>query len=98
MSLYHTCFHTNKGDAVQAEDRVRRIGQTRPVKSYWLRAFQIDNQIDELIEEKTMNSSAVISGQALGPANQGKKAPTISVRKLVESILAKSDINNPKTI
>ena len=82
-----------KGDAVQAEDRVRRIGQTRPVTSIWLRAFQIDNQIDELIEEKTMNSSAVISGQTLGSANQGKKAPTISVRKLVESILAKTDIN-----
>ena len=80
---------------MQAEDRVRRIGQTRPVTSYWLRAFQIDYQIDELIQEKTMNSTAVIGGQQSAPVNQGKKAPAISIRKLAESILAKSVINNP---
>ena len=85
------------GDALQAEDRVRRIGQNRPVKSIWLRAFQIDTQIDELIEEKTMNSSAVISGQTTGLTNQSKKAPKISIRKLVESILAKTDINKLST-
>jgi SNF2 family DNA or RNA helicase len=40
------------GDALQAEDRVRRIGQTKPVKSIWMRAFEVDEQIDNLIEQK----------------------------------------------
>lgn len=82
------------GDALQAEDRVRRIGQSKEVKSIWLRAFPIDTHIDELIEEKTMNSSAVISGQSSNTNNQGRQAPKISIRKLVDSILAKINVNN----
>jgi len=41
------------GDALQAEDRVRRIGQTKEVTSIWMRAFDIDTQIDELIEKRS---------------------------------------------
>lgn len=79
------------GDAIQAEDRVRRIGQTRPVKSIWLRAFKVDEQVDELIDFKTMNSSAVISGNVNDDnVNQSRSAPRISVRKLVQSILEKN--------
>ena len=35
------------GDAMQAEDRVRRIGQTKKVTSIWMTAFEVDEQIFE---------------------------------------------------
>ena len=35
-------FLKTPGDAFQAEDRVRRIGQTKPVKSIWIKAFFVD--------------------------------------------------------
>jgi len=80
------------GDALQAEDRVRRIGQTKPVKSIWMRAFEVDEQIDNLIEQKSMNASAVVDGrQANNDDGCGKSAPKISMRQLVKSIVE----NNP---
>lgn len=80
------------GDALQAEDRVRRIGQTRPVKSIWLRAFQVDEQVDNLIDYKSMNSSAVMSGNGNdNNANQSRSAPRMSVRELIRSIVDKND-------
>jgi len=41
------------GNALQAEDRIRRIGQTKEVTSIWMRAFDIDTQIDEMIEKRS---------------------------------------------
>jgi SNF2 family DNA or RNA helicase len=80
------------GDALQAEDRVRRIGQTKPVKSIWMRAFEVDEQIDNLIEQKSMNASAVVDGtQANNDDGSGKAAPKISIRQLVKAIVE----NNP---
>ena len=83
------------GDALQAEDRVRRIGQTRPVKSIRLRAFQVDEQVDTLIEHKSMNSSAVVNSNGNNSqGNQSNAAPKVSIRKLIQSILIKNDMIN----
>lgn len=54
------------GDAYQAEDRVRRIGQTQPVRSIWMSSFPIDEQIDRLLEEKTQTTKAVLAGKDVG--------------------------------
>merc|ERR1712232_873963 len=51
------------GDVAQAEDRVRRIGQTRNVRSIWIKAFPIDEQLDRLIEEKQVNSNTAVDGK-----------------------------------
>jgi hypothetical protein len=61
---YYFILHSSNlsGDALQAEDRVRRIGQTKEVTSIWMRAFDIDTQIDEIIEKKKQNSHAVVDG------------------------------------
>lgn len=81
------------GDALQAEDRVRRIGQTKSVRSIWMRAFDIDKQIDELIEHKNQNTNAVVGAKnvASSQSNVNKAAPKISIRQLIHAIVAKKD-------
>ncbi|KAL9181808.1 hypothetical protein ACHAXT_012151 [Thalassiosira profunda] len=75
------------GDVCQAEDRVRRIGQKRPVRSIWVRAFPLDEQIDDLIDHKEDTSSTVVDGKE-GKGGQSRAAPKISVAKLVKSLLS----------
>lgn len=72
------------GEAFQAEDRVRRIGQTKPVTSIWISAFDLDEQIDQLLQSKKQTSDAVLSGngsQDLGGMQR------ISILKLLEKVL-----------
>ena len=76
------------GDALQAEDRVRRIGQTKPVTSIWMRCFDVDEQIDILIEEKKQTSLAVVNRKSnYGSPSHTKAAPKISIFQLVNSII-----------
>lgn len=77
------------GDALQAEDRVRRIGQTKTVRSIWMRAFEVDEQIDNLIEQKSINANTVVDGRYIANDDQGfgKAAPKISIRQLVKTIV-----------
>jgi hypothetical protein len=57
-----------------------------------MRAFEVDEQIDNLIEQKSMNASAVVDGkQANNDDGSGKAAPKISIRQLVKAIVE----NNP---
>mmetsp|Transcript_13269 Transcript_13269/g.24902 ORF Transcript_13269/g.24902 Transcript_13269/m.24902 type:complete len:314 (-) Transcript_13269:27-968(-) len=78
------------GDALQAEDRVRRIGQTKSVRSIWIRAFNIDEQIDGLIEYKIQNASSVVEKNS--KSNDSSAAPRISIKKLVETILTENNV------
>lgn len=48
------------GDTRQAEDRVRRIGQTREVRSIWMSAFDLDIQIDAILESKKQTTNVVL--------------------------------------
>ena len=50
------------GDLEQAEDRCHRIGTNWPVTAYWLRAFEIDAVVDEILLEKLENAGQVIDG------------------------------------
>jgi len=75
------------GDALQAEDRVRRIGQTRPVVSIWMRAFEVDLQIDNLIEQKNNNSKTVVGVKQSSGTNHNA-APKVSIWKLVQSMVS----------
>lgn len=50
------------GEAVQAEDRVHRIGTVNPVTAIWIQQHEIDKKIDKLLIEKQMNVSEVVSG------------------------------------
>ncbi|KAL7539166.1 hypothetical protein ACHAXR_011839 [Thalassiosira sp. AJA248-18] len=75
------------GDVYQAEDRVRRIGQKRPVRSVWIRAFPIDEQIDALINHKAENSSTVVDGKDCG-GGHNKAAPRVNISQLVQSVLS----------
>merc|ERR1712087_338677 len=75
------------GDVCQAEDRVRRIGQKRidMVRSVWIRAFPIDEQIDKLIDHKEENSNTAVDGKYHDVKN--KYAPKVSIAELVKSVL-----------
>jgi Helicase conserved C-terminal domain len=53
------------GDAAQAEDRVRRIGQkSSTVESYWIEAFELDQKLDALLESKASNTAKVVRSNA----------------------------------
>eukprot|EP00977_Amphora_coffeiformis_P001275 scaffold261_cov170-Amphora_coffeaeformis.AAC.23 len=76
----------------QAEDRVRRIGQTRPVTSIWLRAFDLDEQIDSMIEQKKQTAAAVLSHGASAGSGEQQSGPRLSIFQMLKSILpAKND-------
>jgi hypothetical protein len=73
------------GDTRQAEDRVRRIGQTKAVKAIWMSAFDMDIQVDEMLESKTQTSNAVLA-DGHSPTGYGAK---ISIPKLLQCLMAK---------
>ena len=72
---------------MQAEDRVRRIGQTREVRSIWMRAFQVDEQIDNLIEQKMTTATNVVDKRSNTKYDKSKSAPKISIRQLIQSVV-----------
>lgn len=83
------------GEALQAEDRIRRIGQIRPVKCIWIRAFAVDEHMDSLIEKKKNNSIIAVNGglNGEGKSNDYMPAPKMSIHKLVQAIIVQnSDI------
>jgi hypothetical protein len=82
------------GDVCQAEDRVRRIGQTRIVRSIWIRSFPIDDRIDELIDHKEVNSSVAVDGKDHG--YQNRNAPKVSIAELVKSVLSNQNDGRSK--
>jgi hypothetical protein len=83
------------GEAAQAEDRVRRIGQTKDVISIWVRCFEVDTQIDDLIEKKQHTSNTVVDTRRVKAcpstspvtSSPAKQAPKISIFQLVRSII-----------
>ena len=44
------------GDIMQAEDRIRRIGQTKNTRSIWMTAFELDSQVDAMLADKNQSS------------------------------------------
>ena len=73
------------GDVNQSEDRVRRIGQKRPVRSIWLRAFTIDERIDELLDDKDITSNTVVDGKA--STGQSRSAPKVKIAELIKNVI-----------
>ena len=51
------------GDAIQAEDRLHRIGQKGSVLSVWLQANGADEAIDALLEQKHERIELVLAGK-----------------------------------
>jgi superfamily II DNA helicase RecQ len=76
------------GDAAQAEDRVRRIGQKYPVKSIWISAFDVDRQIDQMLESKTQTSNTVLNTAGKDKTNGlPAAAPKVSIFQLISKML-----------
>ncbi len=50
---------------MQAEDRVRRIGQTKNVESYWISGFEFDDKLDKLLQTKNNKSNIVINDKGI---------------------------------
>lgn len=73
------------GDAQQAEDRVRRIGQTFPVTSIWMSAFDLDASIDSILEQKRQTAAAVLENS--GGASLAAAAPKLSIMSMLRTIL-----------
>lgn len=81
------------GEALQAEDRVRRIGQTKPVTSIWMVAFDLDKQIDGVLEQKENTCSVVLKD---GQDHEAKlAAPKISVFALLKTLMGNKSTTGP---
>jgi SNF2 family DNA or RNA helicase len=50
------------GEVLQAENRVHRIGQEMHVTSIWVTAFELDRQIDSMLEFKHETTMRVLTG------------------------------------
>lgn len=74
------------GDVHQAEDRVRRIGQTKPVTSIWMSAFELDKQIDSMIASKSQTASSVLSSTANSTPSTDSTSK-LSIFKLLQAVL-----------
>ncbi len=51
------------GEAIQAEDRVHRIGTPSPVTAIWIQQHRIDEAIDSILLEKQLNVTEVLLGR-----------------------------------
>jgi len=57
------------------------------------RAFDIDEQIDDLIEFKNQNANSVMNKGNM-QVNYSKAAPKISIRNLVKTIVESNPVHN----
>ena len=57
------------GDVAQAEDRVRRMGQTRECIFVWMRCCEWDTQMDALLHAKQETTNAVMNSQQSSTTN-----------------------------
>lgn len=53
------------GEAEQAEDRIHRIGQDRPVQAIWVQSTKVDNWIDNLVLRKKNNIEIMMKGKGI---------------------------------
>lgn len=77
---------------MQAEDRIRRIGQTKKTRSIWMSAFELDVQVDSMLADKNHATKVVLAnddanGSLTGGSAFGSK---INIPKLLDSILSKA--------
>lgn len=70
------------GDVEQWEDRLNRIGQKNAVSAYWVRMFEIDRVIDELLDEKQRVVEQVIDGKT-----EAKAVGLISAKEVIGRLL-----------
>ncbi len=73
------------GELLQAEDRIRRIGQEKDTRSIWVSAFEFDSQLDSMLEEKNQASKAVLTKTG---TSTGDSCTSINIPKLVASLIA----------
>ena len=62
------------GDIMQAEDRIRRIGQTKNTRSIWMTAFELDSQVDAMLSHQSSPSQRIHREIWLRGQNQHSKA------------------------
>jgi superfamily II DNA or RNA helicase len=102
LTAAHTCVLLDRpwtpGEAHQAEDRVRRIGQTKPVRCIWMSAFNLDHQIDDMLQQKSLTASTVLARKTASPDDNatgcGKhddddsnNCPKLSVFQMLQKVM-----------
>jgi len=81
------------GETRQAEDRIRRIGQVKKCKSYWIRSFDLDKQIDDMLESKKQTTNMVLNRNDNQSAIAGPSAK-ISINQLIYSFVVSESRKN----
>ena len=73
------------GEAIQAEDRLHRIGQVNAVTSIWLQYGEIDKTIDQLLETKQERIDLVLHGKrkTMRGANQSVQSAAKEILDLI---------------
>ncbi|VEU38183.1 unnamed protein product [Pseudo-nitzschia multistriata] len=75
------------GETRQAEDRIRRIGQVKDCTSYWIRSFDLDKQIDGMLESKSQTANAVLDKNGNQSSTTGGGGGKISITQLVHKFV-----------
>jgi SNF2 family DNA or RNA helicase len=81
------------GETRQAEDRIRRIGQVKKCKSYWMRSFDLDKEIDATLESKKQTTNAVLNRNGNQSAITGPSCK-ISINRLIHSFVLSENRKN----
>ena len=76
---------------MQAEDRVRRIGQSAStVESIWVSGFDLDNKLDDMLLKKLRRSERVLANSE-GNVSQEPEWFKESQTDLLKAILSETD-------
>lgn len=73
------------GAAIQAEDRLHRIGQASTVNSIWLQCGKMDQKVDQALITKSENIDQVLEGKA-PTSNLGRSFDRKFVKDLFEDM------------
>lgn len=78
------------GDIMQAQDRIRRIGQTFPTRCISVCAFEFDVQLDKMLNEKKQSSQAVLTKHGAATSGAGSSAK-INIERLAACLISSSN-------
>jgi hypothetical protein len=82
------------GDILQAQDRIRRIGQEYPTRCIFVSAFEFDVQLDKLLNEKKLASNAVLTKEGLATlaSTTGGGATKINIDHLAACLISRAKL------
>ena len=80
------------GDILQAQDRIRRIGQEFPTRCISVSAFEFDVQLDMMLNEKKQASQAVLTKEGMASASGSTSGTRINIDQLAACLISRAKL------